>query len=249
MTDLLRTALDGGGVRNSHALVVEGLGHGMVAGQYPEGSLLPNDEELAKTFGVSRTVLREAMKTLAAKGMIEPRSRVGTRVKPRRAWNLFDQQVLAWHLDGDVSPDFLAQLFEMRLSFEPFAAGLAAERAGPEALAALYAQCDAMAEAKDERAFALADLEFHRCVHEAAANAFFHTVITLIEAAMLVALRLSSPAADPGSKAGSAQRHRDIADVIAAGKRREAEMAMAAVIEEGWDRISRNPVRSARSST
>ncbi|ETX16326.1 GntR family transcriptional regulator [Roseivivax halodurans JCM 10272] len=240
MTDLLQTALDGTRIRNSHAMVVHGLGSGMVDGRYPEGSLLPNDDELARLFGVSRTVLREAMKTLAAKGMVVSRSRVGTRVKPRRAWNLFDQQVLAWHLEGEVSPDFLSQLFEMRLSFEPFAAGLAAERADDEAIGALYRHCDAMADAPDERAFALADLEFHRAVHGAAGNAFFHTVITLIEAAMLLALRLSSPAAEPASKANSALKHREIADRIAAGDRRGAEETMSAVIKEGWSRISRD---------
>lgn len=239
MTDLLRASLDGTRVRNSHATVVEGIGRRIVDGRYPEGSLLPNDEELAKLFGVSRTVLREAMKTLTAKGMVEARSRVGTRVKPRRSWNLFDQQVLAWHIEDGVGPDFLGQLFEMRLSFEPFAAGLASERATDEGLEALYAHCGAMAEAEDARAFALADLEFHRCVHEMAGNAFLHSVITLIEAAMLMALRLSSPADNDEHKAHSARKHRDIADKISSGDRPASERAMRVVIQEGWDRIAR----------
>lgn len=89
------------------------------------GAALPRDEELAVRFGVSRTVLREAAKTLTAKGLPGTRSRVGTRVRPRDAWNMLDADVLRWHVEGGAGRAFFADLSEMRLAIEPLAAGLA----------------------------------------------------------------------------------------------------------------------------
>ena len=77
---MLRNAISGPAARNSHAHVVHGIGLAIVSGQYPVGTMLPGDLELAEQFHVSRTVLREAMKTLSAKGMVLPRAGVGTRV-------------------------------------------------------------------------------------------------------------------------------------------------------------------------
>lgn len=238
MTDLIRRALRGEGVRNAHELVVDGIGRRIVSNAFPTGSLLPRDDELAAMFAVSRTVLREAMKTLAAKGMVEARSRVGTRVRPRREWNLFDEQVLTWHLEERYELEFLGQLFEMRLAFEPFAAGLAADRATPDEIAQMEGHCDAMEAASDEKEFALADLELHRAIQEAARNAFFYSVGTLIEAALLTSLRLSSPARDAGMQRASAAQHRAIVAAIAGRDRLAAETRMRVVIEEGWRRIS-----------
>ena len=66
------------------------LGVGIVSGDFPQNSILPGDAELMERFGVSRTVLREAMKTLAGKGLIQAKARIGTRVRDRSDWNLFD---------------------------------------------------------------------------------------------------------------------------------------------------------------
>ena len=143
---------------SNHGRVVGGLGRAIVMGDPPSGALLPGDEALAERFGVSRTVLREAMKTLAAKGLVVPRARVGTRVRPRHEWNMFDAQVLFWHLDGEPSDDFYEQLFEMRLAFEPFAAGLAARKASAAEVARILDHVDAMRGATDETALSAADL-------------------------------------------------------------------------------------------
>ena len=85
-------------LRNSHDRVVHGLGSAIVAGTFAEGATLPGEETLLARFAVSRTVLREAFKTLAAKGLVVARTRVGMRVCQRQAWNLFDADVLAWHV-------------------------------------------------------------------------------------------------------------------------------------------------------
>ncbi|SES37299.1 DNA-binding transcriptional regulator, FadR family [Tranquillimonas rosea] len=237
MTDLLRKSFRGDTSRNSHTMVVDGLGRRIVRGDFPENSLLPRDEELAEMFGVSRTVLREAMKTLAAKGMVEPRSRVGTRVLDRHRWSLIDQQVLTWHLDERADAAFLGELFEMRLSFEPYAARLAAERAEPVKIEKMYACCDTMAESPSGQDFSIADLDLHRAIQEAAGNAFLNSVGTLIEAALLTSFRLSSPLASAAGQRESAAQHRALVDAIAAGDRDGAERAMREVIEEGWRKV------------
>ncbi|OWU73027.1 hypothetical protein ATO3_14315 [Marinibacterium profundimaris] len=223
---------------SSHERVVEGLGQAIVSGNPQPGDLLPRDEELAEEFGVSRTVLREAMKTLAAKGLVVPKARVGTRVRPRHEWNMFDVQVLRWHLeDVKQSDSFYAQLFEMRLAFEPFAAGLAAEKAKPEELDALDACVQEMRAAKDEKAFAMADLEFHRVALQAAGNAFFFSVVSLVGAALLSLLRLSSPELRPEQQNSICDGHQRIADAIRARDTVAAQDAMRGVIDVGWSRV------------
>ena len=223
---------------SSHGRVVEGLGQAIVSGHPRPGELLPKDEELAEEFGVSRTVLREAMKTLAAKGLVVAKARVGTRVRPRHEWNMFDVQVLRWHLEDDAQSDsFYAQLFEMRLAFEPYAAGLAAAKARAEEMDALDACVQAMRDAKDDKAFAMADLEFHRVALQAAGNAFFFSVVSLVGAALLSLLRLSSPELHPEQQNSICDGHQRIADAIRARDIAAAQDAMRGVIDVGWSRV------------
>ena len=101
--------------RNLHSDVLWALGLAIVSGTYAEGAILPSDSELLERFGVSRTVLREALKTLAAKGLIEARARIGTRVLPRNRWNLFDADVLAWFFELGPEVSFLRSLAEVRI--------------------------------------------------------------------------------------------------------------------------------------
>src|SRR5690606_11912512 len=123
--------------RNLHSDVLWELGFAIVSGHYPEGSILPPDSDLLDRFGVARTVLREALKTLAAKGLIEARARIGTRILPRNRWNLFDADVLAWHFELGPDVSFLRSLAEVRIGIEIEGAALAAERASPEQAEAL----------------------------------------------------------------------------------------------------------------
>lgn len=226
---------------SNHARVVEGLGQAIVSGHPPTGDLLPRDDELAEEFGVSRTVLREAMKTLAAKGMVVPKARVGTRVQPRTEWNMFDAQMLRWHLEGEQNDAFYEQLFQMRLAFEPYAAGLAAEKAREKDIEALDRSVQAMRDAEDERAFSAADMEFHRGVLHAAGNAFFYSVVSLVGAALLSLLRLSSPELRADQQKTICDGHQRIADAIRARDIEAAQEAMRAVIKVGWSRVFGQP--------
>lgn len=238
MSGLLRDAMNKTLVRNSHGQVVEGIGRAIVSGKYPPGTILPRDEELAGQFGVSRTVLREAMKTLSAKGMIVARTRVGTKVCDRQDWNLFDAEVLVWHLDENVDITFLNQLYEMRLTMEPAAAAMAARRSTADEIKVLYAHAEAMRTAEDDKAFALADLALHRAITKASGNVFMHSVGTLIEAALLTTFRLSSPASEPATQRDVSATHLRIVEAIARRDPDAAKQAMRDVILYGQRRIS-----------
>lgn len=222
--------------RNLHSRVLWQLGTAIVRGDYPEGSILPSDTELLARFAVSRTVLREALKTLAAKGMIEARARIGTRVLPRQRWNLFDADVLAWHFE--IGPDvaLLRSLSEIRIGVEVESAALAAVRRSEEQAAALEACTIRMGEATTPQQFARTDLEFHRTVAEASGNPFMASISALVELALTAAFTISSPVEDDTAMVATVKAHGRIAEAIRAGDAEEARAAMKAVISEGFAR-------------
>lgn len=235
---MLKSAISGQALRNNHSHVVNEIGKAIVSGAYPSGTLLPGDLELADRFEVSRTVLREAMKTLTAKGLIIPRARIGTRVTERTKWNFFDADVLTWHLENGVDTAFLSHLSEMRLSFEPFAARLATRNATQADIARLYDCAEAMRIANSMEGFAIADLEFHMALLDSSKNPFMYSVGNLIEAALVTSFKLSSPFGEPERHSATAHRHRLIIDAIKAGDPDEAARAMESVIIEGRQRVA-----------
>lgn len=222
--------------RNSHAQVVHELGIEMVLGRHAEDGVLPSEPELIRKFGVSRTVLREGVKTLAAKGMVRSKTRVGTTVNKRSAWNMFDADVLGWFLEGGIDQRFLRDLADIRLAVEPIAAELAAQRRGEEHLEALQASLAAMQAAEAINAgFAEADLAFHLALADASDNPFMRSIGAVIETALLVSFRLSSPA-DAAEHARSCVAH---AAIIAAIRDRDpcaAREATERVIRQALSR-------------
>jgi DNA-binding FadR family transcriptional regulator len=232
---LLETERTGGKSRNSHAQVVDELGKGIVSGAFPVGSVLPGDAELLQRFKVSRTVLRESMKTLAAKGLVVPRARVGTKVTERDRWNMFDSDVLTWHFESGVDQEFLLHLYDVRLAFEPFAAGLVAERASSEEIEGLRLLVEDMAFPDHTTdSLAVADLRFHLGIAEASHNPFMRTLGSLIEAALEGMFRMSAP---PFGSSDLSVTHMRIVQAIMAGDGPAARKAMEAVILDGRDRI------------
>lgn len=225
-------------LRNLHSQVLWQLGVAIVRGDYPEGTILPSDSELLAQFSVSRTVLREALKTLAAKGMIEARARIGTRVLPRPRWNLFDSDVLAWHFETGPDVELLRSLAEIRIGVEVESAALAATRRSDEQAAALVACAISMGEAKTPEEFARTDLQFHRTVAEASGNPFMASISALVELALTAAFTISSPVEDAALTAATVKAHGRIAEAIRVGDAEEARVAMKAVITEGFGRAA-----------
>jgi DNA-binding FadR family transcriptional regulator len=106
----------------SQVEVTRTIGMDIIVGRYPEGTGLPRDAKLTSMFDVSRTVLRESVKTLSAKGLLSSKAGVGTWVRERSAWNMFDPDVLGWHLEAGIDKRFLRDLADIRLAVEPRAA-------------------------------------------------------------------------------------------------------------------------------
>lgn len=224
--------------RNLHSDVLWQLGFAIVSGRYEQGSILPPDGELLEQFGVSRTVLREALKTLAAKGLIEARARIGTRVLPRNRWNLFDADVLAWHFELGPEVTFLRSLAEVRIGIEIEAAALAAERRTDEQAEAMLEAVNLMEASTTPEEFARHDLQFHKLVAEASANPFMASISALVEMALTAAFTISSPVNEPTALAQTVGVHRAIASAIHEGDAQAARDAMRVAIADGFARAA-----------
>lgn len=211
-----------------HGAVVRELGHQIVGGSYAPGDVLPSEEELCRRTGVSRTALREAIKVLVAKGLLEARPRIGTRVRPAHDWHLLDPDVLAWHAATRADRAFLLNLVELREVVEPAAAALAARRGEPAALQAIGQAYAAMAAAPDIPTWVAADLRFHRAILTAAANPLLVPLGSVVASALETLLDLSARQAR-GFKDGLAA-HERVWQAIEARREHDARDHMAALI-------------------
>ena len=170
--------------RNFHSHVINEIGVGIISGKFPIGTSLPNDADMMARFNVSRTVLREALKTLESKGLVEARPKIGTRVSARSRWNHFDWQVLAWHYIAGADVVFWANLNEVRMSLEPVAAAKAAENRTADDVRMMQYWIHQMEMSKDSpQNFALADFELHRAIADASISPFMRSISGVIELA------------------------------------------------------------------
>lgn len=218
--------------RNYHSYVITEIGLGIATGRFAVGTILPNDAEMMASYGVSRTVLREALKTLEAKGLVEARAKVGTRVLPRNRWNLFDRQVLAWILEASPDATFLASFVELRETVEQQTATLAAERRSAEQLRMLFYWLNQRtAASRMAEPFALAEFEFHRTLCEASQNPFLRAASALVEFGVVRATeaRIRAGVEDLGEE--KASLYQMMADAVGAGDMRAVRTVMAEVLE------------------
>ncbi|GAB4070490.1 FadR family transcriptional regulator [Ancylobacter sonchi] len=221
---------------SNHAEVARTIGIDIIAGRYGEGAKLPGDAELTLLFGVSRPVLRESVKTLVAKGLLSTKARVGTVVRERSAWNMFDPDVLAWHLDAGIDRRFLRDLAEIRLAVEPRAAALAAERRTEEDLELMRVAVARMGEEPGaSEGFAEGDLALHIAIANASGNPFMRSIGAVIEAALRASFVLSAPA-DARERDVAVVAHERIVEAIADKDAEAAGAAMTHVIFNGLRR-------------
>jgi DNA-binding FadR family transcriptional regulator len=221
-----------------HGQIVHAIGRQILCGDIQPGEVVPFDDGLR----ASRTVLREAIKVLAAKGLVESRPKTGTRVRPRQAWNLLDPDVLAWQREGAPTAPFLRKLTEVRRIVEPAAAELAARRATARELAAMeeaYQQMEAALALKspDYDAFDAADMRLHRCILGACHNDVLEQMSGVVFGALLVSFRATSRI--PGSARASLPRHRAIVEAIRRRDGRRAAQAMRRVVQGTARQIDR----------
>jgi DNA-binding FadR family transcriptional regulator len=215
--------------RNLTFSMLDELGKAIVTGVY-ETERFPTEAEIAAQHGVSRSVTREAVKMLTAKGLLTARPRKGTTVLPPSHWNLFDPDVLRWLLDRKFSLELLRQFSELRIAIEPAAAALAARRRDPAGVAGIragFARMEAAEAGADDTLES--DIAFHIAVLEAAGNPFYMQFRDLVETALRSSIRFTNRFV---GRTASLPAHKAVLDGIEAGIPFAADAAMAAIIAD-----------------
>lgn len=225
------------------ASVVRSLALQIIQAGSEGGFDLPPEPELGKRLEVSRTVLREAIKVLEAKGLIGVGHGQGMRARPRREWNHLDPDVLGWQAEAGGDEQFVRDLSELRQIIEPAAAELAAHRASDEERDCAR-RCYALMEENvhDAEAYIRADLEFHNAIIAACGNHLLARMTQSIGAVLRASRDISIRV--PGGWADSLLMHKELADAIAA-RDAVAARAAATVIIRGAAR-DMNAVLDAR---
>ena len=221
-----------------HGQVAHEIGRRIVSGAVREGETLPREAELSRQFGVSRQAVREALKVLAAKGLVNSRRRAGTHVMQRDAWNLLDPDVLAWHQPGTLSPEFLSDLVEIRRLIEPAAAGFAAARGDPGRIALIGVALEAMREAVgDPDRFYTADVEFHLAIFSASGNTLIDRLSTILGPLLEASFR--RPRSIVTSRETLVAVHEAVYKAITDGDAERAQRSMESLLISAGDQIAK----------
>jgi DNA-binding FadR family transcriptional regulator len=225
-------------VRSLHNQVIHELGRLIVSGELAPGEGLPREELLAERMNVSRTALREAMKVLSAKGLIESRQKTGTRVRGTIHWNQLDADVLAWRCASMPTEDFVEKLVEMREIIEPAAAAAAARRRTAEQLERLAAAYEAMTASTDLDEWTEADLAFHEAMLHATNNELMVSLFSVVETALGTYFMLSARTASNFKY--SLPHHKKVLDAIRRRQPEVARQAMTSMVAESRSNIRRH---------
>ncbi len=215
---------------NFHKNSLDLLGQAILSGRYAVGASLPPEPSLCEELGVSRTVVREAIKSLVAKGLLVTGPKVGTRVMPDAHWNWFDPDVVAWQSACGLTPDFLKDLQELRRVVEPAAVRLAAERATPEDIAYIEAAYAGMKQAVEQGGdYVTHDLRFHQGLLQASHNRMLVQMSKALNALLRTSFEISTRIED-GTKT-SLPLHRAVLNAVIARNPAKAERAVMVLIE------------------
>ncbi|GAA5189953.1 FadR/GntR family transcriptional regulator [Rugosimonospora acidiphila] len=213
-----------------HGRVVHALGARIVRGDLEPGTSVPVEDQLVAEFGVGRSAVREGVKVLVGKGLLETRTSAGTRIRPRSSWNLLDPEVLGWRYEGQPSLYDTRILADLRVALEPGAARVAAERADraavraiDEAMAALHATAD------DADAFIEADLAFHRAIFAASDNDLLLYIYEMVAIALRSVREVHTRSIEHNKE--TLPNHEKVAVAIRRHQHRKAEETMREVVE------------------
>lgn len=215
--------------QNLSGQVVHQIGLSIMRNDFKPGDTLSSEPELSLQFNVSRPVMREALKILSAKGLIESRPRTGTKVRPRADWNILDPEVIGWMYEVGPDRSFLDALCEVRLMFEPTAARLAAARATDDEIKTIEECYRRMEEGiSSPQTYIPADLAFHAAICAAAHNEMLQkiteTLTTSLHLSRLVTSRL------PGANLAAMPLHWSVAEAIRKRDEQAAEEAMRELV-------------------
>jgi DNA-binding FadR family transcriptional regulator len=213
--------------RNLTYRLLDTIGRAIVTGHY-EANPFPTEAQLAQTHGVSRSVTREAVKMLTAKGLLSARPRQGTVVRPAETWNLFDTDVLRWMLERTFSLDLLRQFSQLRIAIEPEAAALAARFGSAADLARIDSGLARMIAADQGADDTLdADIAFHIAVLNASRNPFYGQFRDVVATALRTSIRFTNQIK---GRSASIADHEAVRDAIVARDAEAARLAMRHLI-------------------
>lgn len=227
-----------GSKRSLHVQVAREIARGILSGKLAQGSILPGEMALCEQFGISRTALREAVKLLTSKGLLESRPKVGTRVIDRAYWNFLDPQLIEW-MDGLADTDqFCHQFLGLRRAIEPEACALAAKFATAEQrieLSETFQKMVEIAEADnfDQEKWMEVDMRFHSLIFNATGNDFYLPFGNILTTMFVNFIAHSS---EEGSTC--IKEHRQIYDAIMAGNAEKARQASANHLNESNHRLA-----------
>lgn len=229
---LIRSLAGRSAARNFHSFVITEIGMAIVSGRYPVGAVLPNDAEMFAKFDVSRTVLREALKTLESKGLLEARPKVGTKVAPRSRWNYFDPMLLEWFFHAGPDQNLVRHVKDIRLALEPKAAGEIAANHSADQIRLLRYWLRQMESSLDSPInFALADLEIHLIIADGSRNPFMRSMMPLIEFSHATFYKQAITNMETIAH-DVVTAHEQLVDAIESGSRDKASAAMLEIINE-----------------
>lgn len=215
--------------RNLTYGLLDSLGRAIVTGHY-DARAFPTEADLAKQHGVSRSVTREAVKMLTAKGLLTARARKGTTVQRPAHWNLFDADVLRWLLERTFSLDLLRQFTELRIAIEPAAAALAARATNEVGLGLIQAGYHRMEAAENGEDDPLeADIAFHVAILAASANPFYAQFRDVVETALRTSIRFTNRFK---GRTASLPQHRAVLTAIEERDPEAAQGGMVALIAD-----------------
>lgn len=218
-----------GNKTNLHGRIAEHLGVSILRGKIRPGVVLPTEAGLGVSLHVSRTAIREAIKVLTSKGLVEVRRKTGTRVRPKKDWNALDPDVLAWQFSGGSLPTAIMDLLELREVIEPASARMAAERATTDDVAEIEKAFSEMERAVGKTAASVeADLRFHLAILESTHNSFMRPFGALIQAALRASFRQTNK--DHSAYRQSLSKHRRVLTAIKSKTPNAAADAMREVL-------------------
>jgi DNA-binding FadR family transcriptional regulator len=217
-------------IRNVHGNTVDHLGAAIVAGRYGPGASIPPEPMLCEELGVSRTVVREAVKSLIGKGLVSSGPKVGTRVLGADQWNWFDPDVIMWQSRAGLTPEFLRDLQDLRRVVEPAAVRMAAERATPAEIAEIEAAYEGMRKAVEEGGdYVKYDLRFHQGLLRACRNRMIVQMSQALGALLRTSFEISTTRKD--GPRNSLPLHRAVLDAVIARDPAKAEKAILVLID------------------
>ncbi len=223
-------------IRNVHGHAVDLIAEAIITGRYAPGTTLPPEPQLGEVLGVSRTVVREAVKSLVAKGLLVTGPKVGTRVLAQAQWNWFDPDVVGWLSKAGLTREFLRDLQELRRVVEPAAVRMAAERAGTQDLAEIEAAYAGMKDAIEHGGdYVTHDLRFHQGLLRACHNRMLVQMSKALGALLRTSFEISTTRQD--GPANSLPLHRAVLDAVLARSPDQAEQAILVLIDAARDDI------------